>query len=111
MTNDENAAKHLLKEKGHQMLELISESLRKDSLTPEQRQKLEKTAAMLAGYQMFFWLPTTFLRKALMFLFLIIGIIGTFWWSPWCVLLILFGCSFSPRVVGEVSYFIGRISK
>ena len=42
MTNDENAAKHLLKEKGHQMLELISESLRKDSLTPEQRQKLEK---------------------------------------------------------------------
>jgi hypothetical protein len=103
--------KHLLKEKGPQMLELIRESLRDDGLTTEQREKLERTASLLAGYQMSFWLPTTPLRKVLMVLFVVIGILGTFKWSPWFALFILLSCSFSPRVVGEVLLFIGKLSK
>lgn len=114
MTDDkprEDASERLLKEKGPQMLEMIRQSLREDNLTSKERQELEKTASMLAGYQLSFWLPTTITRKALMFLFLIIGVFGTLWWSPWFALLVVFGCLFSPRIVGELSVFIGRLSK
>jgi hypothetical protein len=107
----DEAAKHLLKEKGHQMLELIHESLRDDSLTTEQRQELERTASMLAGYQMSFWLPTSMIRRILMVLFLAVGVIGAFQWNPWFGLFILLGCSFSPRIVGEVLSFIGKLSR
>jgi len=107
----DEATKHLLKEKGRQMLELIHESPRDDTLTTDQRQELERTASMLAGYQASFWLPPTLGRKVLMVLFLAVGIIGFFQWSPWLGLFILVGCSFSPRIVGEVSYFIGTHRK
>ncbi|MDI6764063.1 MAG: hypothetical protein QME83_13675 [Thermodesulfobacteriota bacterium] len=107
----DEAAKHLLKEKGRQMLDLIQESLGDDSLTTEQRQELVRTASMLAGYQMSFWLPTTMLRKVLMILFLAIGVIGAFRWNPWLGLFILLGCSFSPRIVGEVLSFVGKLGK
>ena len=110
MGNDEKAAKDFLREKGPQVLEQIRESLRNDSLTPEERQKLETTASMLAGRIMSFWLPTTPLRKVFMFLFLIIGTLGTVWWSPWFALLMLLGCSFSPRISAEVLRFIGKLS-
>jgi hypothetical protein len=66
---------------------------------------------MLTGYQFAFWLPTTLFRKALMFLFLVIGVVGAFQWSPWFALFILLGCSFSPRTVGEASVFVGKLSK
>jgi hypothetical protein len=105
------AAKNLLKGKGPQMLELIHKSLRDDSVTTEQRQELERTASMLAGYQMSFWLPTTLGRKVLMVFFLAIGVIGVFQWSSWFGFFILLACSFSPRIVGEVLSFIGKISK
>jgi len=105
------AAKHLLIEKGPQMLKLIHESLKGDSLTSEERRELERTASMLAGYQMSFWLPTTLIRKVLMFLFLAVGVIGAFQWSPWLGLFILLSCSFSPRIVGEVLSFAGKLSK
>lgn len=110
--NQQNeAANHLLMEEGPQMLELIQESLDRDSLTSEERRELERTASMLAGYQMSFWFPTTLGRKVLMFLFLAVGIIGIFQWSPWLGLFILLGCSFSPRIVGEVLSFIGKLGK
>jgi hypothetical protein len=110
-SHQNEAAKHLLTEKGPQMLELIQKSLKHDSLTNEQRQELDRAASMLAGYQMSFWVPTTLIRKVLMFLFLMVGLIGAFQWSLWFGLFILLGCSFSPRIVGEVLYFIGRHAK
>jgi hypothetical protein len=93
------------------MLELIHESLRDDNITTELRQELERTASMLAGYQASFWLPPTLGRKVLMVLFLLTGIFGFFQWSPWLGLFILLGCSFSPRIVGELLYFIGSHRK
>lgn len=107
----DETVKHLLREKGPQILELIQESLRDDGLTAEQRQQLERTASMLAGYQMSFWLPTDLIRRVLMFLFLTVGVIGGLLWSPWCWLFVLLGCSFSPRIVGEVAFLIGKFSK
>jgi hypothetical protein len=107
----DGAAKHLLRERGRQMHELIHESLRSDSLTTEQRQELERTASMLAGYQMSFWLPRAPIGKVLMFLSLTVGVIGAFQLSPWFGLFILLGCSCSPRIVGEVLCFIGSHRK
>ena len=105
------AAKHLLMEKGPQMLQLIHESLKRESLTSEEWREMERTASMLASYQASFWLPTTLVRKVLMFLFLVIGVIGAFRWSPWFGLFTFLGCSFSPRIVGEVLVFIGKLNK
>ena len=79
----QNEAAHVLSEKGPQMLKMLHESLKRNNLTEEERRDLERTVSTLAGYQMSFWLPTTLLRKILMFLFLVIGIFGIFQWSPW----------------------------
>jgi hypothetical protein len=107
----EVAAKNLLREKGPQILESIKQQLRGNSLTTETREKLERGAAMLAGYMMRDWLPPTLWRKVLMFLALAVGVIGGYQWSPWLGLFMLLGCSCSPRVVGEVANFIGKLSK
>jgi len=107
----EKATKHVLREKGPQMLKLIQESLKGDSLTSEERGKLENTASMLGGYQMSFWLPPTIVGKVLMFLFLVIGVVGAFQLSPWFGLFVFLGCPFSPRIVGEVLFFVGKLSK
>ncbi len=110
-THQKRALNHTLREKGPQILELISKSLRDYRLTSEQRQKLERTLPMLAGYLMHFWLPKGLVRKVFMFLFLVIGVVGAFQLSPWFGLLVFLGCSFSPRISGEVLYFIGKLSK
>ena len=107
----EEAARHVLNEKGPHMLELIRAELRAGNLTNEQRQDLERSASEIAGYLARFWLPPTLWRKIIMFLSLGIGFLGTILWSPWFALLILNSCLFSPRIVGEVAFFIGKFSK
>jgi hypothetical protein len=108
---NEEVAKRILKEKSREILELISQ-LRDDDTLPENlRQQFDTTAAMIAGYLMHAWLPTTLIRKILMFLFFIIGIIGIVKWSLWFGLFIVFGAAFSPRIVGEVAYLFGSLRR
>jgi hypothetical protein len=107
----EKAARRVLNEKGPQTLELIREALQEDHLTNEQRQDLERSASEIAGYLARSWLPQALWRKVIMSLSLGIGILGTLLWSPWFVLLVLHGGLFSPRIVGEVSVVIGKLSK
>lgn len=107
----EEAAEHLLREKGRHLVEIAHQLSKNDILTYEQRQEWDRVAAMIAGYLCSFWLPSDSLRRILMFLFLAIGVIGTLQWSLWFGLFIILGCTFSPRIVGEVLSFKGTLSK
>jgi hypothetical protein len=103
------AAENLLREKGRQLLDLADRLRKDDTLTYEQRQEFDRIASMIAGYLMSSWLPRTLIRKILMFLFLAVGFIGVVQWSLWFGLFIILGAAGSPRIVGEVLYFIGTL--
>lgn len=107
----EEAAKRLLREKGRQLVEIAHQLSKNDILTNEQRQEWDRIAAMIAGYLCSFWLPSDSIRRILMFLFLAIGVIGALQSSLWFGLFIILGCTFSPRIVGEVLSFIGNLAK
>ncbi len=100
----------LLKEKGGQMLQIINQLRQDNTLTDEQREELDIAAAGIAGYLMSDWLPKGLIRKILMFLFLIVGIIGVVKSSLWFGLLVIFAATFSPRIVGEALNFIATLS-
>lgn len=64
----------------------------------------------LAAYALSFWLPHDWFRRFLMALTFGVGFLKV-WDNPWYFLLILFSLMFSPRIVGEVARFLGRIHR
>ncbi|MFZ6022016.1 MAG: hypothetical protein ACOYT9_00920 [Patescibacteria group bacterium] len=87
----------------------IDRLLKEGNLTPEERQKFEKIRAQLAGVLLSPWLPVDWGRRSIMFFIFLIGLYGmiqghTFLASLWLLLPI-----FSPRIVGEVAYALGKI--
>lgn len=108
---NKEAADLLLKEKGGQMLQIINQLRQDNTLADEQREELDSAAAAIAGYLMSDWLPEGLIRKILMFLFLIVGMIGVVKSSLWFGLLVIFAATFSPRIVGEALNFIATLSR
>jgi hypothetical protein len=96
-------AKRVLKEINHE--------LTTRSLTPEQRSELELHAARLAGVLSHPWLPMSWTRRLIMAAIFIFGVqqawVGNYQAMVWWILLPLF----SPRIVGECSYFMGVLSR
>ena len=71
----------------------------------------ENTEAALAGQVMSAWLPVGLIRKLVFFtllFFAAIGVATDFQWYHF--LLIMFATIMSPRVVGEIAYFLGKLS-
>lgn len=87
----------------------IHELLEIDSISEDEKERLRNISAMMSGYLLSFWLPKGIIRKILMFMSFLVGIIGTFQLSPWFLLFVFLGCCFSPRIIGEVSLFIGKL--
>lgn len=87
----------------------INKLLESDSFTDEEKEQLREISATMSGYLCSFWLPRGIIRKILMFVSFAIGILGIFQWSLWLLFFILLGCCFSPRIIGEISYFIGKL--
>jgi len=89
----------------------ISELLKEGNLTEEEKQRLETLHAQLAGALLHPWLPLDWGRRSIMIALFLFGLYGLiegqnhFLWA-WLVLLI-----FSPRFVGELSNFFGKISR
>jgi hypothetical protein len=68
--------------------------------------------SQMAGYLLSSWLPRDTKRKVIMLIIVLTALIGGFIYGQklfYLVLLIL--PFFSPRVVGEIALFLGRISK
>jgi hypothetical protein len=91
------------------LLTEINYELKTSSLTEQQRNELQLHAAKLAGALHSFWLPVTWSRRLIMIAIVLLGIQQA-WWSGnyepliWWLLLPFF----SPRIIGECAYWVGR---
>jgi hypothetical protein len=67
--------------------------------------------AQMAGYLLRPWLPHGATRKIIMIIIVIVALIGgvKYGQNLFFLLLLLLPC-FSPRIVGEISLFIGKLS-
>jgi hypothetical protein len=63
------------------------------------------------GYALSKWLPDGFVRNGLMLLFTALGIFGLFYDFHRLLFFLILVPLFSPRAVGEVTAFVGRMTK
>jgi hypothetical protein len=94
------------------LLEEINYELKTQPLTQAQRTELELHAARLAGVLLHPWFPVSWTRRLIMAGIFLVGILWTAWvgnYEPllWWLLLPFF----SPRIMGECYYFIGRVRR
>jgi hypothetical protein len=92
-----------------------AEALKRLAENPKLLDDLDKVSPGLKdqvyGYTLSKWLPDGIVRNGLMLLFAVLGLLGLF--SDFHRFLVFFILVplFSPRVMGEVSALVGRISK
>ena len=91
----------------------IDETLKnKDlNLTDEEKAKFEQLKSQLAGAMLSSWLPADSTRKVIMLMLFLIGLYGIIKINILFVLLWLILGFFSPRIVGEVTVFLGKMFK
>lgn len=91
------------------VLEEITRALKEGNLSEEEKQKLELSQAQLSGQLLSIWWPYDWVRRSIMIVLFVVGLYGVikgsthFLWA-WSALIF-----FSPRIVGEISFFMGRI--
>jgi len=96
-------------EEAKKVLEEITEELKDQSLSDEDRKTLEMHAAELSGIMLSPWLPADWGRRLIMAAIVGLGVYGLvvrnyeviFWW-----LALPF---FSPRIVGETALLVGKL--
>jgi hypothetical protein len=93
------------------VLEELTKESQNENLTQEQRQEIEHHIATVSGQLLSIWIPIGITRKILMASFFLIGLLGFFTQYEWLIYLILIAGLFSPRLTGEISYMLGRMSK
>ena len=86
----------------------IERLLKEGNLTSEERQKFEELHAQLAGVLFRPCLPVDWGRRGIMIFIFLIGLYGMIqghllWALIWLLLI-----NFSPRIVGEVAYALGK---
>jgi len=78
-------------------------------LTEEQKKEFSDLKSSISGVLLSSWLPADSGRKYIMLIILFIAICGTLAGIPRFLFLLLILPLFSPRVIGEVVVFFGRI--
>jgi hypothetical protein len=86
----------------------IAKLLKEGNLTTEERQKLETLQVQLSGALLNPWLPFGWGRRSVMFVLFLVGAIGLAQGNTYFLFAWLFLLFFSPRLVGEVAYALGR---
>ena len=89
----------------------IAELLKDSTLAPEDRQKLETIQAGLSGALLHSWLPFDWKRRLIMATLFVVGVIGLLGGNSYLLLAWLTLPVFSPRAMGELAFFLGRISR
>ena len=73
------------------------------------KDRLATVEAMLAGYQLSFWLPGGW-RNIIMLLIVVFAVLGGVLVHWYWGFLLLLATIFSPRLMGEVAFFLGSLS-
>lgn len=91
------------------VLDKITQALDEGNLSEDEKQNLELSRTQLSGQLLSIWLPFDWTRRSIMATLFLVGIYGLiqgnthFLWA-WPALVL-----FSPRMVGEISLFIGKL--
>jgi len=97
-------------EEAKRLLAEIDAELKSGALTAEQRKELETHRAKLAGSLLSTWLPFSWWRRLAMFVLLLLGTLWPLGGSPiWVVAWVLM-LLFSPRIMGETAFSLGRFA-
>ena len=94
------------------LLEEINYELKTQPLTQAQRTELELHAASLAGVLLHPWFPVSWPRRLIMAGIFLLGVQQAAWvgnYEPllWWLLLPFF----SPRIMGECAFFLGKVRR
>jgi len=92
-------------------LELLTKESQDENLTQERREEIELLMARVSGQLLSIWLPIGITRKILMASFFLIGLLGFFTQYQWLIYSILIAGCFSPKLVGLITYWFGRMNK
>ena len=92
-------------------LKEVTDALGDETLSLEDRQELENHKASLSGALLSPILPTGKVRMFIMFSCFVLGISAFYTDYEFLVWFLLIGCSFSPRLVGEVAMLFGRFQR
>lgn len=84
--------------------------LREGSLTPEEKQKLQVLHSQLSGLLLSPWLPFGWGRRSAMLVLFLSGAIGLLAGNVYLLAAWMAMFCFSPRIVGECSHFLGKLS-
>lgn len=91
------------------VLEEITRSLKEGNLSEEEKQKLELSKAQLSGQLLRIWWPFDRTRRSIMIVLFLVGLYGLIEGSNHYLWAWLAFILFSPRIVGEISFYLGRI--
>lgn len=91
--------------------EEIAKLLREGNLSAEEKQKFETMQAGLAGALVSSWLPFGWGRWAIVITLLLVGVFGLVEGNNYLLLAWLLLPFFSPRLMGELFYAIGKQSR
>ena len=92
-------------------LKEVTDALGDETLSLEDRQELENHKASLSGALLSPILPTGKVRMFIMFSCFVLGTSAFYTDYEFLVWFLLIGCSFSPRLVGEVAMLVGRFQR
>ena len=87
----------------------VNAALADKNISPELKTQLQESAAALSGQLMSIWLPMSDLKRVFMVVLFLVGLrafvnnsdIYIFYWIATAL--------FSPRIVGESTYYFGRL--
>lgn len=97
-------------EECNRLLLVINAELKNSELTAMQREKLEIQRAQLSGVLLSPWLPFSWWRRLVMFVLFLLGTLWPLGVSPiWLVAWFLI-LPFSPRIIGETAFALGRFA-
>jgi len=88
----------------------ISRLLKEGNLTAEERQRFEVLQAQLSGILLSPWIPFGWGRRGAMIVLFVLGGLGLAGGNMYFLFAWLIMFCFSPRLVGEFAYYLGKLS-
>ena len=92
-------------------LKEITEYLKRDDLTIEEREEFELLSAKIAGALTHDWLPSDLGRRLIMVILFLIGLYGLMDGDNYFLISWIFLPMFSPRLMGELAHLAGKASR
>lgn len=92
-------------------IEELQKAIQDGTLQGEARIEAERTIDMAAGRLLSVWLPVGWSRRVIMLVLFLFSLYGLIIGKPLSLICWVIAVMFSPRIMGEVSFFLGKITR